>query len=167
MDISIILMGIGIFFIIISFFFKDKTTQLEKEIEELSINIYQETNGLKRRLKVVEEELLVDHNFKVKSPPNVVKQPTPRVKRDPMETFQQVAAQVKASQTRQNYTQTQQPTYVPPQSPPVSGNKPIHSILINQVIELNKQGLAIDEISKLSTLSPQQVQSILAGNGGQ
>ena len=27
--------------------------------------------------------------------------------------------------------------------------------------------LAIDEISRLSTLSPEQVQSILAGNGGQ
>lgn len=167
MDISIILMVVGIFFIIISFFLKDKTKQLEKDLEELSINIYQETNGLKRRLKVVEEELLVDHNFQVKSPPNVGQQQTPRVKRDPMETFQQVAAQVKLSQANQNFSQVQQPTYTPPLSPSRKVEKPIHSILVNQVIELNKQGLAIEEICRLSTLSPEQVQSILSGNGGQ
>ncbi|PKC52632.1 hypothetical protein RhiirA1_481066, partial [Rhizophagus irregularis] len=48
--------------------------KIEKDLEELSISIYQETNSLKRRLKVVEEELLLEPNFQVKSPiPNKTK----------------------------------------------------------------------------------------------
>ena len=172
MDISIILMGIGILCIIISFFLKDKTNALEKELEELSINAFQETNSLKRRLKIVEEELLVDHNFKVK-PTNTVAPSHPAQaftqaaqKPDPMTTFKQVAAQVKAQQAVQNSTQQTEPVYTPPTAPPQTAQKPIHGILVNQVLELNKQGLAIDEICRLSTLSPDQVRTILANNGG-
>lgn len=169
MDISIILMGVGILCIIISFFLKDKTIKLEKEIEDLSINIYQETNSMKRRLKIVEEELLLDHNFQVKPSTNVVaSKPTQQQpiqtgqKQDPMTTFKQVAAQVQAQQA----TQQQKSAYMPPTSPPQATTKPVHSILVNQVLELNKQGLAIDEICRLSTLSQDQVRTILANNGG-
>lgn len=42
--------------------------KVEQELEELSISIYQETNSLKKRLKIVEEELLLEPNFNVKSP---------------------------------------------------------------------------------------------------
>ncbi|RKJ29941.1 hypothetical protein D7X33_42060, partial [Butyricicoccus sp. 1XD8-22] len=68
MDFSIILMIIGIVCVVISFFLKDSSKKIEKDLEELSISIYQETNSLKRRLKVVEEELLLEPNFQVKSP---------------------------------------------------------------------------------------------------
>lgn len=147
MNISLILMGVGIVLIVLSFFLKDRTKQLEKELEELSIGIYQETNGIKRRLKIVEEELLLEPNFKVQSP-------KPSTKKSPLETFQQVAAQVKGGS----------PSTKPAQQ--ANNNaRPIHSILVSQVIELDKQGLSIDEISKLSTLSPEQVRSILS-NGG-
>ncbi|KGR81576.1 hypothetical protein [Lysinibacillus odysseyi] len=147
MDLSLILMGVGIVLIIISFFLQDRTKHIEKEVEELSIGIYQETNGIKRRLKIVEEELLLEPNFKVQSP-------KPAPKKTPMETFQQVASQMK--NTHPSASQGQQ----------ASGNtKPIHSILVSQVIELDKQGLSIEEISKLSTLTPDQVRSILS-NGG-
>lgn len=149
MTIPVIIMCIGIFFIIVSFFVKDKTNQLEREVEDLSINIYQETNTLKRRLKIVEEELLVDPSFQVKAPVNIKKT-------SPMETFQQVAAQVQAQKATQAYT---------PPTKPIQA-KPIHSILISQVLELNKQGHSIEEISKRSTLSHDQIHSILRSNGG-
>ncbi|MFF5995383.1 hypothetical protein AAGS61_11650 [Lysinibacillus sp. KU-BSD001] len=145
MDISLIVMGVGIIFIILSFFFKDSSKQLEKDLEELSISIYQETNSMKRRLKIVEEELLLEPSFKVQSPKT-------QAKKDPMATFQQVAAQVKATQTVQQPMQR-------------ATTQPVHSILVSQVIELNKQGLSIEEISKRSTLTPEQIQGILA-NGG-
>ena len=147
MDLPSILMIIGIFFIIISLFFKDKAKKVETELEDLSINIYQETNTLKRRLKIVEEELMLEPNFQVAAPKSAqVKQ------QQAMETFQQVAAQVRAAQA--------------PAQPKQLG-KPINSILVSQVIALNEQGLSIEEISKRSTLSAAQIQSILSSGGRQ
>ena len=143
MDASLIVMVIGLVFIILSFFIKDSSKKTEQDLEELSISIYQETNNLKRRLKIVEEELLLEPNFKVQSP-----------KLSPMASFQQVAEQVKAAQA--TGTSVQQAA---------TSMKPVNSILVSQVIELNKQGLSIEEISKRSTLTPQQIQGILS-NGG-
>ncbi|MGE7623654.1 hypothetical protein ACQKMD_11475 [Viridibacillus sp. NPDC096237] len=60
MELSSILMIIGIIVIIASFFIKDHSTQIEGDVEELSLNFYQETHQLKRRLKVIEEELLLE-----------------------------------------------------------------------------------------------------------
>lgn len=154
MGLSSILMIVGIVTIILSLFFKDKSTQVENELEDLSINIYQETNGLKRRIKTLEEELLVEPNFQVRQPASAqqeVKQ------QDAFASFQQVAAQVKAAQSYG--TQTKMTTQN-------NATKPINGILVSQVLALNNQGLSIDEISKRSTLSHAQIQSILA-NGGQ
>lgn len=142
MNASLIVMVIGLVFIILSFFFKDSTKKNEKDLEELSISIYQETNSIKRRLKLVEEELLLEPNFKVQAKPS------------PMATFQQVAGQVKAAQAMSQQVQQA-----------ATSTKPVHNILVSQVIELNKQGLSIEEISKRSTLTPEQIQGILL-NGG-
>lgn len=60
MSYSIIIMIIGILLIIVSFFLKDSTKKMESEVEELSITLYQETSAIKRRLKIVEEELLLE-----------------------------------------------------------------------------------------------------------
>ncbi|QUG42110.1 hypothetical protein KD050_02080 [Psychrobacillus sp. INOP01] len=60
MDFSIIIMFIGVVLITISFFFKDSSKKMESELEDLSFTVYQETNAIKRRLKVVEEELLIE-----------------------------------------------------------------------------------------------------------
>lgn len=60
MDYSIILMLIGILAVILSFFTKDSSKKLESEVEELSFTLYQETSAIKRRLKLVEEELLIE-----------------------------------------------------------------------------------------------------------
>ncbi|MEC1180074.1 hypothetical protein P9B03_16350 [Metasolibacillus meyeri] len=121
MELSIILMIVGIFFIILSLFLRDSTKKVEKEVEELSISIFQETNQLKRRLKVVEEELMLEPNFQV---------------------------------AKKRYAPTQ-----------TTVAQPVNGILVSQVLELNKQGLAINEISKLSTLSEEQVRQILATGG--
>lgn len=125
MVLSSILIIIGIICIIASFFFKDTSKKLEKDLEELSLQFYQETNGIKRRLKAVEEELMLDPSFKVKPPQKPVQQ-----------------------------------------APKPLPSKPVNQILVQQVIELNKQGYPIDDICKLSTLSKEQVLQII-NHGGQ
>ncbi|SFQ74286.1 hypothetical protein SAMN05421670_0036 [Psychrobacillus psychrotolerans] len=67
MDFSIIIMIIGIVLIAVSFFFKDPSKKVESELEELSFTVYQETSTIKRRLKVIEEELLIE-STKVSTP---------------------------------------------------------------------------------------------------
>ncbi|MBB2480128.1 MULTISPECIES: hypothetical protein [Heyndrickxia] len=57
-----LLLILSILLFIISFFQKDRTSSVEKEVEELSLNLYQETYQLKKRMKVLEEELLMDGN---------------------------------------------------------------------------------------------------------
>lgn len=148
MELSSILMIAGIIVMILSLFLKDKSVQVEKDVEDLSINIYQETNALKRRIKLLEEELLVEPNFQVKQPETK--------QLDAFTSFQKVAAQVKTAQSNSSQSSFSE-----------KNNKPINGILVSQVLALNKQGLSIEEISKLSTLSPAQIQSILAKGGQQ
>ncbi|MFE3575415.1 hypothetical protein [Lysinibacillus sp. NPDC059133] len=146
MDLSIILMIVGILLIIASFFFKNNAKKVEQDVEELSISIFQETNNLKRRLKIVEEELLLEPEFQVKSPSaQNNKIPNPKIQQV-MQTVQQAA---QTSKTGQPATQT----------------KPIHQIIISQVLELNKQGLSVADISIRSNLTEEQVRQVIA-NGG-
>ncbi|MBD8026068.1 hypothetical protein H9636_05295 [Ureibacillus sp. Re31] len=132
MDLSMILMIIGIVCIVVSFFLKDTSKRVEKDLEDLSISIYQETNSLKKRLKIVEEELLLEPNFSVKSP----------------------------STTKLTDT-TKLATSAPKKQAKTVNQKQVNEILVSQVIQLNKQGYPIEEISKMSTLSTQQILSIL------
>ncbi len=113
MEISLIVMIVGIILIIISFFMKDSSKKLEKEIEELSFTFYQETSTLKRRIKVVEEELMIEPSSKIAPKPN---------------------------------------------AKPV-----IHEIIKSQVQELYKQGYSLAEISARSSLSIEQVNSVIGG----
>lgn len=136
MALSTILMIIGILFIILSFFLKDPAKKIEQDVEELSISIFQETNALKRRMKIVEEELMLEPDFQVKSPTT-----------SQLNNFQQMQAQFKPQQT-------------------AASQKPIHEIIISQVLELNKQGLAIPDISLRSNLTEQQVRQVLTTRGG-
>ncbi|MEK4386512.1 hypothetical protein MKZ25_11970 [Solibacillus sp. FSL W7-1464] len=154
MGLSSILMIAGIAVIIISLLFKDKSAKVERDVEDLSINIYQETNSLKRRVKALEEELLVEPNFQVRKPSSVQQQSPEQ--QAAFSSFQQAAAQVKAAQS---YGAASKVT-------PQKNAKPINGILVSQVLALNSQGLSIEEISKRSTLSHAQIESILA-NGGQ
>ncbi len=152
MDIATIIMIIGIVFIIISMFLKDKSNKIENDLEDLSINIYQETNALKRRIKTVEEELLVEPNFQIQPQKRL-----PAKQKDAMESFQQVAAQVKAAQAYGSQTT--------PSAPQTQGTKPINGILVSQVLALHEQGLSLEDISIRSTLTHAQIQSIIASGG--
>lgn len=153
MGLSSIIMIAGIAVIMISLLFKDKSARVEKDVEDLSINIYQETNALKRRVKALEEELLVEPNFQVRKPAPVQQNSEQQAA---FSSFQQVAAQIKAAQSYGTAPKANHQKNV----------KPINGILVSQVLALNSQGLSIEEISKRSTLSHVQIQSILA-NGGQ
>lgn len=135
MNLAVILMIIGIICMIISFFLKDSSKKIENELEELSLSLYQETNALKRRVKLIEEELLLDSNL------NVTVAKTSKKK-----------ANLIASQPVTNITKT--------------NGKPINKILVQQVIELNKQGYSLSDIKKLSSLNEEQILSILQSNGG-
>ncbi|WP_102691354.1 hypothetical protein [Rummeliibacillus pycnus] len=71
MDLSLILMIVGIMIMIASFFVGNHSKKVEKDFEELSLNLYQESNQIKRRLKVIEEELLIAPQTFAKTKKNV------------------------------------------------------------------------------------------------
>ena len=137
MTLANIIMIVGICVLILSFFVKDRTKKIEKDVEDLSINIYQETNAIKRRLKLVEEELLLDVPPVAMSALSPVKKT--KVPMDPASATQPINKQ--------------------------STVKPVHSILVSQVLELGKQGMSVPEIQKRSALSMEQIVHILK-NGG-
>ena len=146
LDLSIVLMSIGIFLIIVSFFFKNSSKKIEQDVEELSISIFQETNNLKRRLKIVEEELLLEPEFQVKSKSSIPPKGQDSKVHHVMQAVQQAAQGAKVGQT-------------------TAQAKPIHQIIISQVLELNKQGLSVADISIRSNLTEEQVRQVIA-NGG-
>lgn len=61
--IIIILLSLSVILFIISFFQQDRTKMLEKELEQLSMTVLQENYMTKKRLKVLEEELLLDQDL--------------------------------------------------------------------------------------------------------
>ncbi|WP_313430956.1 hypothetical protein [Siminovitchia terrae] len=56
----IILLSASLLLFIISFFQKDKTRELEAEFEELSMSLLQDYHNLKKRIGILEEELLLE-----------------------------------------------------------------------------------------------------------
>jgi hypothetical protein len=61
------LMGFSILLFFLSFFQKDRYSALEKEVEDLSMTMLQENYQMKKRLKVLEEELMMDGDSSMKS----------------------------------------------------------------------------------------------------
>jgi len=55
----IILIAISLVLFLISFFLPDATKELKEEIEQLSLKVYQDSFKTEKRLKVLEEELLL------------------------------------------------------------------------------------------------------------
>ena len=55
----ILLLILSIILFIVSFFQKDQSSNVKKELDDLSMNLYQ-TYQMNKRIKVLEEELLVD-----------------------------------------------------------------------------------------------------------
>ncbi|MGD6847221.1 helix-turn-helix domain-containing protein [Rossellomorea aquimaris] len=54
------LVSFSILLLVISFFQRDRYRDIEKDIEELSMNVLQEHYQLKKRMRVLEEELMVN-----------------------------------------------------------------------------------------------------------
>ncbi|AOV07855.1 hypothetical protein [Sporosarcina ureilytica] len=59
MDLPLLLIAFGIIIVIISFFIGHANRIDSDELEKISISLHQETNGLKKRLKALEEELMM------------------------------------------------------------------------------------------------------------
>ncbi|MGG0716492.1 hypothetical protein ABE096_02670 [Robertmurraya massiliosenegalensis] len=55
-----ILLGLSILLFIISFFIKDPYKEIKNELDQFSMQQIQEIYQLKRKIKVLEEELLID-----------------------------------------------------------------------------------------------------------
>ncbi|MGG0642878.1 hypothetical protein ABE021_02875 [Sporosarcina gallistercoris] len=116
MSLPISLMIIGITALIVSIFAGTKSNSAH-EIEQVSISLHQETSHLKKRLKALEEELMID--------------PTPM--KQPMRS--------------------------------IETTKPVHSIIISQITALHGQGYPVEEISKRSSLTEDEVRSVLRSKG--
>ncbi|MEI2665458.1 hypothetical protein [Rossellomorea sp. LJF3] len=100
------LVSFSILLLVISFLQRDRYRDIEKDMEELSMNVLQEHYKLKKRISVLEEELMLDGDMTIHK-------------------------------------------------------SPINEIIKNQVISLYKQGVKVDQITKQSTLSKQEVLSII------
>lgn len=59
MDLPLLLIVLGIIISIASFFIGQKSKVDSEELEEISISLHQETNSLKKRIKALEEELMM------------------------------------------------------------------------------------------------------------
>jgi hypothetical protein len=67
------LLGFSILLFFLSFFQKDRYAAIEKEVEDLSMTILQENYQMKKRLRVLEEELMMDGEPSIKRSPSVKK----------------------------------------------------------------------------------------------
>lgn len=111
------LLAFAMILLISSAFMKDPYKILREEMDQLSMQQIQDMYVVKKKLKVLEEELLVNDI-----------------------DFQPVSAISKAS----------------------SEKKEIHEIIKNQVWSLVQQGLTTDQIARQSSLTPEEVESIIA-----
>ena len=57
----IAMIGVAIVLFILSFFLHDKFADLESQIEQFSITTMQDTYQMKKKIKILEEELLSDN----------------------------------------------------------------------------------------------------------
>jgi uncharacterized protein YoxC len=57
--ISIIIVAVVLF--VISYFMNDKFEELEKQLEQLSITTMQDTYQMKKKIKILEEELMPEN----------------------------------------------------------------------------------------------------------
>ena len=121
MDISMILLIIGLISIVASFFIGNFSNKQADELEKVSISLHEETNSLKKRIRVVEEELMISAH--------------------PMPS------------TNKRQIQTQQKA------------KPVHNIIVNQILSLHSQGYSVNEIAKRSSLSNEDVTAVLQSKG--
>lgn len=59
MDVSLILLIAGILLLALSFFVDSGSKKQREELEKVSISLHQETSNLKKRIRAIEEELMI------------------------------------------------------------------------------------------------------------
>lgn len=62
MILPLLFIGSGILLVVVSFIMQYKHRQENDEIEKVSISLHRETNALKKRLQIIEEELMITQN---------------------------------------------------------------------------------------------------------
>lgn len=112
------LVVLAIILFIFSFFQKDRVSDLEKNVEDLSLQHIQDVYLLKKKIAVLEEELLIQES-------DYLANPSPSANR------------------------------------PVESKRQVHEILQNQVLSLYQQGLSLEEIQIRSTLSQDEITTII------
>jgi len=65
------LAGSAVVLFALSFFQRNKYKDIQKEVEELSLQFLQETYQLKKKIKILEEELLIDDSLNPHGNPRV------------------------------------------------------------------------------------------------
>lgn len=113
------LLVLSVILLILSTFMKDPYKTIREEMDQLSMQQIQELYTIKKKLKVLEEELLVGDE--AIQPALAVRQPSFR-----------------------------------------NEKKEVHEIIKNQVWSLYQQGLTVEQIARQSSLTPGEVESILA-----
>lgn len=108
----------AIFVFILSFFQKDHYKLMREELEQFTLQQMQENYQIKKKLKVLEEELL--------------------------------------------FNEDDFGPFIPQKN---NGKQTVHEIIKNQVLSLAQQGSTVEQISKQSSLSYEEVRSILIEYG--
>ncbi|WP_433958808.1 hypothetical protein [Cytobacillus horneckiae] len=109
------LLSLSIILFLLSLFLKDPYKSIQEEIDQMSILHIQEIYTIKKKLKILEEELLT--------------------------------------------TDTPLPSPITHPSPAIKGE--VHEIIKSQVSLLAKQGLSLDQIAVQSSLTIEEVKTIL------
>ncbi|MBE1553748.1 hypothetical protein [Sporosarcina limicola] len=117
MNIPIILLIIGLICSIASFFIGNSSSKYTDDLEKVSISLYQETNSLSKRLKAVEEELMIGVGP------------------------------------------------LPSSSLRIAKEKPVHEVIVNQILSLHSQGYSINDIANRAALSSNEVLAVLQSKG--
>lgn len=63
------IIGMSTLLFVVSFFLPNRMKRIETDLEELSYQIIKDSYQLKKRMKVLEEELLVEHSPSLLPPP--------------------------------------------------------------------------------------------------
>ncbi|MCB5235813.1 hypothetical protein KD144_002960 [Niallia circulans] len=91
LTVMLVLIGVSLLLLILSFFLRDPIKDLREEIDQLSIQQVQEMYKIKKKLKVLEEELMIgEENFAFK-PSSAIKESKP----DQAENIQPIHAIIK------------------------------------------------------------------------
>ncbi|MGM8365137.1 hypothetical protein ACLIBG_06570 [Virgibacillus sp. W0181] len=75
LNVIIALIAVAIVMFILSFFMNDKFQQLETQLEQFSISTMQDTYQMKKKIKILEEELLTDDVTVGTISPNIKNKP--------------------------------------------------------------------------------------------